>query len=64
MEPESIDVISHLHTFIYYPEGKDIEFLECLDFCSFLSQMTWGALAIHVYPELNVPVKALLPGAL
>lgn len=51
MKPESTDVIILLHTFVYYSEGKDIAFLKCLDFCSFLSQMTWAALAIHVYPE-------------
>ena len=26
MKPESTDVIIHLHTFVYYPEGENIAF--------------------------------------
>lgn len=62
MEPESADVIIHLHTFVYYPEGKDIAFAKCVDFCSFLSHMRSSDHS-HL-PWLNVPVKALLPGEL
>lgn len=31
--------------------------LKCLDFCSFLWQMTWEALTIHSYPEWKCQAK-------
>lgn len=34
--------------------------LKCLDFCSFLWQMTWEALTIHSYPERKCQAKPCL----